>query len=78
VDVRSIRWSNNRATIATMINLGVATWLDTTRSPRVPSRRRVFEATLDARLIGVCVKPCTPEKLVDEIRLTLARATKHA
>ncbi len=36
-----------------LINRGVATWLDGARSPRDPCRRRVFEATLDARLIAL-------------------------
>jgi len=36
-----------------LINRGVATWLDRRAAPRAPCRRRVFEATLDARLIAV-------------------------
>ncbi len=36
-----------------LINRGVATWLDSSRSVSQPCRRRVFEATLDARLIAL-------------------------
>jgi quinoprotein glucose dehydrogenase len=44
-----------------LINRGVATWLDTTRSSKQPCRRRIYEATLDARLIALDAatgKPC--------------------
>jgi quinoprotein glucose dehydrogenase len=47
-----------------LINRGVATWLDTSKAatkPGTPGRRRIFEATLDARLIAVDAatgKPC--------------------
>ncbi|MBV8672766.1 MAG: pyrroloquinoline quinone-dependent dehydrogenase, partial [Acidobacteriaceae bacterium] len=40
----------------------VATWLDTSLSPEQPCRRRIFEATLDARLIALDAatgKPCS-------------------
>ncbi len=36
-----------------LINRGVATWLDGSRSSSQPCRRRIFEATLDARLIAL-------------------------
>ena len=45
-----------------LINRGVATWLDTSLSPEQPCRRRIFEATLDARLIALDAatgKPCS-------------------
>jgi quinoprotein glucose dehydrogenase len=36
-----------------LINRGVATWLDPTRAKRKPCHRRIFETTLDARLISL-------------------------
>ena len=36
-----------------LINRGVATWLDPGRGAGQPCRRRIFEATLDARLIAL-------------------------
>src|SRR6266852_9729887 len=36
-----------------LINRGVATWLDPMRPATQPCRRRLFEATLDARLIAL-------------------------
>jgi quinoprotein glucose dehydrogenase len=36
-----------------LINRGVATWLDAARAKGKPCRRRIFEATLDARLIAL-------------------------
>ncbi len=45
-----------------LINRGVATWLDSTRANGKRCRRRIFEATLDARLIaldGATGNPCT-------------------
>ena len=36
-----------------LINRGVATWLDETRAPAAACRRRLFEATQDARLIAL-------------------------
>src|SRR5580704_10360555 len=36
-----------------LINRGVATWLDPTRAKGKRCRRRIFEATLDARLIAL-------------------------
>jgi quinoprotein glucose dehydrogenase len=44
-----------------MINRGAATWLDRTRATGQPCRRRVYEATLDARLIALDAasgRPC--------------------
>ena len=44
-----------------LINRGVATWLDASRVKGKPCRRRIFEATLDARLIaldGATGDPC--------------------
>ena len=36
-----------------LINRGVATWLDASARDRQPCRRRIYEATLDARLVAV-------------------------
>jgi quinoprotein glucose dehydrogenase len=36
-----------------LINRGVATWLDPRRAPSAPCHRRIFEATLDARLVAL-------------------------
>ena len=36
-----------------LINRGVAAWLDSSRSAEQACRRRIFEATLDARLIAL-------------------------
>jgi quinoprotein glucose dehydrogenase len=44
-----------------LINRGVAAWLDSSRAKGKPCRRRIFEATLDARLIaldGATGEPC--------------------
>jgi quinoprotein glucose dehydrogenase len=44
-----------------LINRGVATWLDLARAKGKPCRRRIFETTLDARLIaldGATGEPC--------------------
>ena len=44
-----------------LVNRGVATWIDTRRSSGQPCRRRIYEATLDARLVAVDAatgKPC--------------------
>ena len=44
-----------------LINRGVAAWLDPARAKTKPCRRRIFEATLDARLIaldGATGEPC--------------------
>ncbi len=45
-----------------LINRGVATWLDESRPAGKPCHRRIFEATLDARLIALdsaTGKPCS-------------------
>jgi quinoprotein glucose dehydrogenase len=45
-----------------LINRGVATWLDHSRSASEPCRRQIFESTLDARLIALDAatgKPCS-------------------
>jgi quinoprotein glucose dehydrogenase len=36
-----------------LVNRGVATWLDSTRAPAQPCRRRIFESTQDARLVAL-------------------------
>jgi len=44
-----------------LVNRGVAAWLDPSRATKRPCRRRIFESTLDARLIaldGATGKPC--------------------
>src|SRR5438105_7719813 len=44
-----------------LINRGLATWVDTRVRPAEPCRRRLFEATLDARLVAldaVTGSPC--------------------
>lgn len=44
-----------------LVNRGVATWLDPVRSSNQPCRRRIYEATQDARLISLDAatgKPC--------------------
>jgi len=43
-----------------LINRGVATWLDPKRVKGAPCRRRIFEATLDARLIALDAASGTP------------------
>jgi len=55
-----------------LINRGVATWLDPSRSASEPCRRRIFESTLDARLIALDAatgKPCSD--FGDEGQVTL-------
>jgi quinoprotein glucose dehydrogenase len=45
-----------------LINRGAATWLDSTRRAGQPCRRRIFESTLDARLVALDAAtgaPCT-------------------
>jgi quinoprotein glucose dehydrogenase len=45
-----------------LINRGLATWVDPTRSKGQPCRRRLYEATLDARLFAIDAqtgKPCS-------------------
>lgn len=44
-----------------LVNRGLATWIDIKRSARAACRRRLFEATIDARLIAVDAatgRPC--------------------
>jgi len=56
-----------------LINRGVVTWLDTTRASDQRCRRRVFEATLDARLIALDATngmPCTDFGGRGELSLT--------
>ena len=43
-----------------LINRGVSTWLDPTRAAGKPCHRRIFEATLDARLIALDAATGTP------------------
>jgi quinoprotein glucose dehydrogenase len=43
-----------------LVNRGVATWLDDSRPAGAPCRRRIFEATLDARLIALDAATGTP------------------
>ena len=43
-----------------LVNRGVATWLDAGRPSKEPCRRRVYEATLDARLISLDAKTGKP------------------
>ena len=55
-----------------LINRGVATWFDHSRSAGEPCRRRIFESTLDARLIALDAatgKPCSD--FGDEGQVTL-------
>ena len=43
-----------------LINRGVSTWLDAARRTNEPCRRRIYEATLDARLIALDARTGTP------------------
>src|SRR5437660_1722736 len=43
-----------------LINRGVSTWLDAARRANEPCRRRIYEATLDARLIALDARTGTP------------------
>jgi quinoprotein glucose dehydrogenase len=43
-----------------LINRGVATWLDPQSTPGRPCRRRIYEATLDARLLALDAATGTP------------------
>jgi quinoprotein glucose dehydrogenase len=83
------RWSYDPRTVLTaaygdgLINRGVATWLDSTRGTTSPCRRRVFEATLDARIIaldGATGQPCTDFGTGGEVTLNggVARYTRGA
>ena len=83
------RWSYDPRTVLNaaygdgLINRGVATWLDSTRGTTSPCRRRVFEATLDARIIaldGATGQPCTDFGTGGEVTLNggVARYTRGA
>jgi quinoprotein glucose dehydrogenase len=83
------RWSYDPRTVLNaaygdgLINRGVATWLDSTRGTTSPCRRRVFEATLDARIIaldGTTGQPCTDFGSGGEVTLNggVARYTRGA
>jgi membrane-bound PQQ-dependent dehydrogenase (glucose/quinate/shikimate family) len=55
-----------------LINRGVATWLDSSHSTKQPCRRRIFEATLDARLLALDAatgKPCADFGHDGQVRL---------
>ncbi len=57
---------------------GVSTWLDTTRAAGAPCRRRVFVATVDARLIaldGATGRPCADFGAAGTV--DLARDLRH-
>jgi quinoprotein glucose dehydrogenase len=43
-----------------LINRGVATWIDPARAAGQPCHRRIFEATIDARLVAVDAASGTP------------------
>src|ERR1700735_5499200 len=43
-----------------LVNRGVATWLDSPPSSKEPCHRRIYEATLDARLISLDAKTGKP------------------
>src|ERR1700687_3799151 len=55
-----------------LINRGVAAWVDSKRAQRQPCHRRIFEATIDARLISIDAatgKPCTDFGKSGEVNL---------
>jgi quinoprotein glucose dehydrogenase len=55
-----------------LINRGAATWLDPQRTAGKPCHRRIFEATIDARLLGVDAttgNPCSDFGTSGEINL---------
>ncbi len=60
------RWAYDPKTELTLpygdglINRGVSTWLDCTRAAGQPCHRRIFEATLDGRLIALDAATGTP------------------
>jgi len=83
------RWSYDPRTVLNaaygdgLINRGMATWRDSTRGTTSPCRRRVFEATLDARIIaldGATGQPCTDFGSGGEVTLNggVARYTRGA
>jgi quinoprotein glucose dehydrogenase len=56
-----------------LVNRGVSSWLDTRREPGASCRRRIFLATIDARLISVDAlsgKPCADFGNAGEVDLT--------
>lgn len=64
-----------------LINRGVATWLDPRSTPGEPCRRRIYEATLDARLIALDATtgaPCADFGAAGEVSLIdVAAAMRH-
>jgi quinoprotein glucose dehydrogenase len=83
------RWSYDPRTVLTaaygdgLINRGVATWVDSTRGTTSPCRRRIFEATLDARIIALDAatgQACTDFGSSGEVALSggVARYTRGA
>jgi len=56
-----------------LVNRGASTWVDPNRSGGQPCRRRIFEATLDARLIAIDAEkgvPCVDFGKGGEVSLT--------
>jgi quinoprotein glucose dehydrogenase len=83
------RWSYDPKTVLNaaygdgLINRGVATWLDASRGATSPCHRRIFEATLDARVIALDAatgQPCTDFGSGGEVSLSggVARYTRGA
>jgi quinoprotein glucose dehydrogenase len=73
------RWAFDPQTALTLgygdglINRGVATWLDPERPASQPCRRRIYEATLDARLVSIDAatgQPCADFGTGGEVTLT--------
>jgi quinoprotein glucose dehydrogenase len=61
-----------------LINRGVAAWLDPARTKGKPCRRRIFEATIDARLIaldGQTGEPCRDFGNADKSAFAMSRVT---
>src|SRR5258707_3658806 len=55
------------------VNRGVSTWLDSARASGLPCRRRIYEATQDARLISIDAatgKPCSDFGDAGQVSLT--------
>ena len=62
-----------------LINRGVATWLDPSRASSEPCHRRIFEATLDARLIALDAATGTPcSDFGDKGQVTLRNVRGYA
>jgi quinoprotein glucose dehydrogenase len=64
-----------------LINRGAATWLDPFRAADKTCKRRIFEATLDARLIaldGVNGHPCTDFGSSGQVNLRNVQGYEHA